>query len=109
MQMFGIDLPVIQAPMAGAGGAQHAAAVAQVGELGSIPGAMLTPDQLRNRSGIFRQRSARALDVNFFCHDAPAPDPEREAARQRRLAPCCREHGLDPEAALEAGPSAKRP
>lgn len=105
MQMFGTDLPIIQAPMAGAGGAELAAAVAQAGGLGSIPGAMLGPDQLRNQIGIFRQQSTRPLNVNFFCHEDPAPDPEREAAWQRRLAPYYRELGLDPEA---PAPTSKR-
>ena len=102
MQMLGIDLPIIQAPMAGAGLSDLAVAVAEAGGLGSLPCALLTPDQLRNQLGIFRQKTTRPININFFCHEAPAPDGERAAAWQRRLAPYYRELGLDPEAPAPA-------
>jgi len=46
-QLFGIELPLIQAPMAGAQDAALAIAVSKAGGLGSLPCAMITPDQLR--------------------------------------------------------------
>lgn len=95
--LLGVETPIIQAPMAGAGGAELAAAVAAAGGLGSLPGAMLGPDDLRSQIGIFRQKVSAPVNVNFFCHAAPETDPAREAAWQRRLAPYYRELGLDPE------------
>ena len=94
-RLLDVELPIIQAPMAGAGGPELAAAVAGAGGLGSLPGAMLTPDDLRNQVGIFRQSISAPVNVNFFCHAPPEPDPAREAAWQQRLAPYYRELGLD--------------
>lgn len=98
IEMLGIDLPIIQAPMAGAGGTELATAVATAGGLGSLPGALVTPDDLRNQIGIFRQATSAPVNVNFFCHALPDPDPERDAMWQKRLAPYYIELGLDPDA-----------
>jgi nitronate monooxygenase len=94
--MLGIELPIIQAPMAGAGLAELAIAVAKAGGLGSLPCAMLGPDQIRSQVGIFRQQTDRPINLNFFCHRAPEPDAVREAQWRRRLEPYYRELGLDP-------------
>ena len=45
--LLGCELPLIQAPMAGAQDHRLAAAVCQAGGLGSLPCAMLTPAALR--------------------------------------------------------------
>ena len=46
--LLGIELPLIQAPMAGAQGSALALAVCNAGGLGSLPCAMLTPEALRD-------------------------------------------------------------
>src|SRR5690349_18299931 len=71
LQVLGVDLPIVQAPMAGSGGVALAAAVASAGGLGSLPGAMLTGDQLVSQIDEFRAAVDAPLNVNFFCHDAP--------------------------------------
>jgi len=43
-QLLGIELPIIQAPMAGAQGSALAVAVSNAGGLGSLPCAMLSPE-----------------------------------------------------------------
>ncbi|HKV06637.1 MAG TPA: nitronate monooxygenase, partial [Thermoanaerobaculia bacterium] len=43
-ELFQIDLPIIQAPMAGVQGSALAVAVSNAGGLGSLPCAMLSPD-----------------------------------------------------------------
>ena len=101
-QMLGIDLPIIQAPMAGAGLANLAAAVAEAGALGSLPCALLDPERLRAEHGAFRQRTDRPLNLNFFCHQPPVPDNRREAAWRNRLQPYYTEFGLNPAAAPSA-------
>ena len=101
--LLGITLPILQAPMAGAQGADLAVAVSEAGGLGALPGALLSPEQLRNEIGLFRQRSARPVNVNFFCHAPPAPDAAREAGWKQRLAPFYREFGLDPAMPTPAG------
>ena len=96
--LLGIELPIIQAPMAGANGSAMAIAVAEAGGLGSLPCAMLDADKARAEIGVIRQRTAKPLNVNFFCHQPAAPDPERTAAWKASLAPFYRELGLDESA-----------
>ncbi len=103
-ELFGIELPIIQAPMAGVQGSALAVAVSNAGGLGSLPCAMLSPDALRTElAAISSQTRGRPFNVNFFCHVPPKPDPEREAAWRRVLAPYYEEYGLDPET-IPAGP-----
>ena len=102
--LFGLSLPVVQAPMAGVQGASLALAVAQAGGLGSLPAATLTPEALRRDLAAIRERSVGPINVNFFCHAPPEPDAEREAAWRALLAPYYAEFGLDP-AAVVAGPA----
>src|SRR5690606_32524546 len=101
--LFGIELPIVQAPMAGPIEAEMVVAVAEAGGLGSLPAALLSSEALRSQLGIIRQRTDRPINVNFFCHAAPDPDPDREAAWKRALAPLYVELGLDPEAPAPAG------
>ncbi len=98
-QLFGIELPIIQAPMAGVQGSALAAAVSNAGGLGSIPAAMLDADGLRREIEAFRAQCGRPFNVNFFCHTNPPADREREAAWLRTLAPFYDELGVAPAAA----------
>jgi len=102
--LFGIDLPVIQAPMAGAQGSAMAIAVSAAGGLGSLPAAMLTAEGLRSEIAAIRAITDRPFNVNFFCHAMPAFDAAREAAWRETLAPYYDELGVD-RAALPAGPA----
>lgn len=94
--LLGIELPIVQAPMAGAQGSALAVSVCQAGGLGSLPCAMLGPEALRQELAVIAAQTRRPVNVNFFCHDAPAPDVEREARWRATLAPYYRELGLDP-------------
>ncbi|MBJ6125561.1 NAD(P)H-dependent flavin oxidoreductase [Microvirga splendida] len=94
--LFGIELPIIQAPMAGSVGSEMVVAVSEAGGLGSLPCAMLSPEQMRTELGIIRQRTSRPINLNFFCHNPPQADPAREAAWKRRLESYYVELGLDP-------------
>lgn len=100
--LFGIDVPIIQAPMAGAQGAAMAVAVSEAGGLGSLPGALLSIDAMRAELALIRQRTAKPINLNFFCHTPPAPDGAREAAWRARLAPYYAELGIDPAAPIPA-------
>ncbi len=90
-------LPIVQAPMAGAQGVALALAVGEAGGLGSLPAAMLTPAALREQIGAVHARGL-PVNVNFFCHAPPAPNPEREAAWAAELAADYAEAGLAPPA-----------
>jgi nitronate monooxygenase len=98
LDLFGVALPIVQAPMAGSSGPELAIAVSEAGGLGSLPCAMLTPEQARSHMGIFRQRTARPVNLNFFCHTPVEVDEAREAAWRKHLRPYYAEYGIDPEA-----------
>ncbi len=100
---LGLELPLIQAPMAGFQGAAMAAAVSGAGALGSLPGAALSPQALRDAVGELRRAGLLPVNLNFFCHAVPAPDPQREAAWREALAPYYAELGV-PLSAIQNGP-----
>lgn len=103
--LFGVELPIIQAPMAGSVGSEMVIAVSEAGGLGSLPCAMLSPEQMRTELGIIRQRTSRPVNLNFFCHNPPQADPARETAWKRHLESYYVELGLDPQ---EPAPAAAR-
>lgn len=94
-QLLGIELPIIQAPMAGVQGSALAVAVSNAGGLGSLPGAMLSPDALRDELVAIKAQTSRPFNVNFFCHAPGVPAAEREAAWRAALAPYYEELGID--------------
>ena len=105
--MLGIELPIVQAPMAGVQGSALALAVSNAGALGSLPCALLGPDALRAELARMREGTRRPYNVNFFCHANAAADPAREAAWRAALARAYAEFGIDP-ASIPAGPG-RRP
>lgn len=102
-RLLGIELPIIQAPMAGVQGNALAVAVSNAGGLGSLPCAMLSLDAMRNELAAITAKTRKPFNVNFFCHAPPTPSAEREAAWRAALAPYYQEHGID-VAAIPAGP-----
>lgn len=98
-----IELPIIQAPMAGVQGSQLAIAVSKAGGLGSLPCATLSPEGTRAELKAIRAATDKPFNVNFFCHTPPQPDAEREAAWRATLAPYYEEFGVD-AASIPAGP-----
>jgi nitronate monooxygenase len=102
--LLGIELPIIQAPMAGAQGSALAIAVSNAGGLGSLPCALLGLEQIRAELVAIKANTTRPFNVNFFCHQQPAPDAAREAQWRAALAPYYQELGLDVDA-IPAGPA----
>ena len=98
LDLFAIELPIIQAPMAGPTTPDLVVAVSEAGGLGSLAAAMLSPDEMRRQLQSIRQRTARPINVNFFCHTPPVPDAAREAAWRARLAGYYAELGLPSDA-----------
>ena len=93
--LLGIELPIVQAPMAGVQDSALAVAVSNAGGLGSLPCAMLTIDGMRRELAAIAAQTTRPYNVNFFCHAVPAPAPDRERAWRAALAPYYRELGVD--------------
>jgi len=96
--LLGIELPIVQAPMAGVQGSALAVAVCNAGGLGSLPCAMLTPESMRKELAAIRAGTSKPININFFCHAPPVPDAEREHAWRATLSPYYREFGLDASA-----------
>src|SRR4051794_41499452 len=93
-KLFGLDLPIIQAPMAGAQGSAMAIAVANAGGLGSLPCAMLSTEQMRSELAAIRTATDRPINANFFCHTEPASNESRDAQWRIKLAPYYQELGV---------------
>jgi nitronate monooxygenase len=101
--LLGIELPIIQAPMAGVQGSALAVAVSNAGGLGSLPCAMLSLDAMRKELAAIKARTTKPFNVNFFCHAPPTPNAEREAAWRAALSPYFKEFGIDPDT-IPVGP-----
>jgi nitronate monooxygenase len=98
LDLLGLELPILQAPMAGPVDSEMVIAVSEAGGLGGLPCALMSPEKARTELGIIRQRTSRPININFFCHKEPKDDPAREAAWKHRLEPFYVELGLDPAA-----------
>ena len=102
-ELLGIELPIIQAPMAGVQGHALTVAVSNAGGVGSLPCAMLSADALHDELAAITRQTSRPYNVNFFCHQPPTPDPAREASWRQALMPFYEEFGIDP-GAIPSGP-----
>jgi len=98
-EVLGIELPIIQAPMAGVQGSALAIAVSNAGGLGSLPCALLSPAQMRSEIAAILANTDKPFNVNFFCHTQPKPDAEREAAWRAALSKYYEEYGVPAAAA----------
>ena len=97
-RLLGIELPIIQAPMAGVQGSALVVAVSNAGGLGSLPCAMFSLDAMRSELAAIKAHTGKPFNVNFFCHTPPTPSVEREAAWRATLAPYYKEYGIDADA-----------
>ena len=103
LELFGVEHPIIQAPMANATAVDMAVAVAETGALGSYPCAALTDDKIGEGVATIRARTSKPINLNFFCHQPAAEDAERDAAWLNKLAPYYAELGADtPKVPLKA-------
>jgi nitronate monooxygenase len=93
--LLGVEIPIIQAPMAGVAFADMAIAVSEAGGLASLACAMLTPTQMRDEIALIRNQTSRPINLNFFCHRPPRLEAGRETAWRKRLEPYYHELGLD--------------
>ena len=101
--LLGIELPIIQAPMAGVQGSALAVAVSDAGGLGSLPCAQLDADAMRRELSAIWAQTAKPFNVNFFCHAEPEVNVERDARWRAILAPYFAELGIDPSTIAGGG------
>ena len=102
-RLLGIELPIIQAPMAGVQDSTLAVAVSNAGGLGSLPCAMLSFDEMRNEMAAIKTQTDKPFNVNFFCHASPNSSDEREATWREALSPYYTAYGIDAES-IPIGP-----
>ena len=102
--LLGVQLPIIQAPMAGVQDSRLALAVSNAGGLGSLPCAMLTVDAIRKELAAIGAGTDKPFNVNFNCHPLPTVSAEREAKWRAALAPYYAEFGVHVNA-LSTGPA----
>lgn len=98
IELFGIEHPILQAPMAGAQVAEMAIAVTRAGGLGALPCALLSHEQAEAEISKIEAAGARPFNINFFCHTPPEPNPVTLARWHQLLRPYYEEFGLDPQA-----------
>src|SRR5260370_5305822 len=104
LTLLGIEVPIIQAPMAGVGDYQLAIAVARAGGLGSLLCALLGVEQVREAVSLIRAQTAAPLNLNFFCHASPVRDQDRLAVWEEMIRPYATEFGLPPTPMRPTGP-----
>ena len=100
-ELLGVELPIIQAPMAGVQNHELAVAVSNAGGLGSLPCAMLSSDALHTELRALTTKTSKPYNLNFFCHVPPEPDAEQERNWRQALAPYFTELGIDVNAIPE--------
>ena len=95
--ILGTELPIVQAPMAGVQGSALAISVSDAGGLGSLPCAMLGIDGIRREFESVLSRTSKPFNANFFCHNPPVPNLEREKAWQALFSSYYTEFGIEEE------------
>lgn len=94
--LFAVDLPIIQAPMAGVQDIDLTLAVCNAGGLGSLPCAMLSSDDLYQSLKALGNKTNKPFNVNFFCHSPPVVDADRESIWRQTLQPYFEQYQLNP-------------
>ena len=90
-----IEIPIIQAPLAGVQDSGLAVAVSLAGGLGSLPCAMLSIEALRTELATIKSQTNKPVNVNFFCHTPPEPNAKRELQWRSTLQPYFTEYGIN--------------
>ncbi len=94
-QLLGIELPIIQAPMAGVQDSALAVAVSNAGGLGSLPCALLSLNAMHDELAAIKAQTNKPFNVNFFCHEPPTLSAKRDAAWRAALSPYYAEYDID--------------
>ncbi|RCV88102.1 NAD(P)H-dependent flavin oxidoreductase [Vreelandella rituensis] len=97
---FGIEHPIVQAPMAGVSTPELAAAVSNAGALGSIGLGASSVSGAREMIKNTHKLTTQPFNVNLFCHQPAKIDKEAEAAWLRHLSPFFSEMQAQPPAEL---------
>ena len=102
LDLLGLEIPIIQAPMAGADSIILARSVSSAGALGSLACALLSPDGVREAVRALREGEERPINLNFFCHTMAVPDNAAGEKWKNLLRSHYERLGLDMEAVGES-------
>jgi nitronate monooxygenase len=100
LKRIGVDLPIIQAPMAGTSTPAMAAAVSNAGGLGSIGVGATDAADARKMIESLKGLSSKPFNVNVFTHQPAKADRERELAWLEALKPVFQRFGAEPPTAI---------
>ena len=103
LDLFGIDVPIIQAPMAGSSSLEMALAVSREGGLGSLACAASDSEGLVRTFGEASAAGPAPLNVNFFAHSKPMPDMAHDRQWLAKLNQYYADLGLEPPESLSSG------
>jgi nitronate monooxygenase len=101
LDLLKIEIPIIQAPMAGSDSVTLARSVSSTGALGSLACTLLSADDVREAVRALRHEMTRPFNLNFFCHTMEAPDAEAMKKWKSFLRSHYERWGLDIETVAE--------
>ena len=99
-EQIGVELPIVQAPMAGVSTPRLAAAVSNAGGLGSIGVGATDAVGAEAMIAELRRLTDRPFNVNLFVHQTPRIDEARETEWLSALAPAFEALGASPPQGL---------
>lgn len=102
LDLLHIEIPIIQAPMAGSDSVALARSVSSTGALGSLGCALLSPAAVREAMRALRDEMMRPFNLNFFCHAMESPDAAAKEKWKSFLRPHYERWSLDIEAVAES-------
>lgn len=81
-ERFGLRVPILLAPMAGASAPSLSIAVAEAGGLGACGALLMKPDEITAWANEVRGSNNRRFQINLW---VPDPPPQRDAAHEARV------------------------
>src|SRR5690349_5570412 len=95
---FGLELPILLAPMAGASAPALSIAVMQAGGMGACGALLMQPDEIAAWAGEVRSQATGPYQINLW---VPGPPPRRDADHEARVRAFLA--GFGPEVPAAAG------
>ena len=101
LDLLRLEIPIIQAPMAGSDSVSLAQKVSATGALGSLACALLSAEEIHEAVRAIRSVTARPFNLNFFCHTMESPNLAAEERWRGFLRSHYERMGMDVEAVPE--------
>ncbi|EJF88650.1 NAD(P)H-dependent flavin oxidoreductase [Bartonella tamiae] len=92
LETFNLEIPLIQAPMAGVSTPKLSAAVCNAGAIGSLGLGASTVEKAHETIKALKAKTSRPFNLNFFCHHTFAPSKDQEEKWLKKLEPLFNKH-----------------